>query len=105
MSGPSREIWRVGLHDLHCREDRCGPNGEWCDCPHHRGEVMPSPAPPELDALEKLAAVIAALSERITALDDHTLAIVGLQTGAINTLADNMRVLADRVAAMERGPR
>jgi hypothetical protein len=38
---PSLETWRMGLHALHCREDRCGPNGERCDCPCHHGEVMP----------------------------------------------------------------
>lgn len=32
-----------GLCALHCREDRCGPNGEMCDCPRHR---LPGGHPP-----------------------------------------------------------
>lgn len=28
------------LHQLHCREDRCGPTGEFCDCPCHSGVDM-----------------------------------------------------------------
>lgn len=35
-------IWADGLHDLHCREDRCGPEGEMCSCPCHRGMRFPA---------------------------------------------------------------
>jgi hypothetical protein len=38
--------WPAGLHEIHCREDRCGPHGEMCSCPCHRG--LPVPALPPL---------------------------------------------------------
>jgi hypothetical protein len=40
------EVWRNGLHQLHCREDRCVLG---CGCPCHRGEDLPT-----VDALERL---------------------------------------------------
>ena len=30
--------WPAGMHELHCREDRCVYG---CDCPCHRGEPVP----------------------------------------------------------------
>lgn len=33
------QTWKNGLHDLHCREDRCSLG---CDCPCHQGEDMSS---------------------------------------------------------------
>jgi hypothetical protein len=38
--------WTSGMHEAHCgprseRDDRCGPNGEMCGCPCHRGEPVP----------------------------------------------------------------
>jgi hypothetical protein len=30
--------WPAGLHEIHCREDRCVLG---CDCPCHRGEPVP----------------------------------------------------------------
>jgi hypothetical protein len=53
--------WGHGLHELHCgergeRDDRCGPNGELCDCPCHLGlpvAMAPRPvlSPLTLDAI------------------------------------------------------
>lgn len=37
------DTWRAGLHDLHCREDRCALG---CNCPCHRGEDMSVLLPP-----------------------------------------------------------
>lgn len=34
---PTPQDWANGLCELHCREDRCGPNGERCSCPGHHG--------------------------------------------------------------------
>jgi hypothetical protein len=38
--------WPPGLHEIHCgplseRDDRCGPRGERCGCPCHRGLPVP----------------------------------------------------------------
>ena len=44
------DAWTNGLCALHCREDRCGPNGERCDCPRHR-EPGGHPEPTTLDQL------------------------------------------------------
>jgi hypothetical protein len=38
MAMPDREAWLNGLHQLHCRGDRCVYG---CDCPCHRGEEVP----------------------------------------------------------------
>lgn len=32
--------WPAGLHEIHCRDDRCCYG---CNCPHHRGEPVPKP--------------------------------------------------------------
>jgi hypothetical protein len=42
---PPRD-WPAGMHEAHCgpqseRDDRCGPHGEMCGCPCHRGEPVP----------------------------------------------------------------
>jgi hypothetical protein len=62
---PGVEAWRGGLHRLHCREDRCGPHGERCDCPCHHppeydpgatvlAEDYPAPVPPLPDGGEAI---------------------------------------------------
>jgi hypothetical protein len=43
---PDDAHWPAGLHEAHCgprseRDDRCGPDGELCGCPCHRGEPVP----------------------------------------------------------------
>lgn len=36
---PGEREWPAGMHELHCRDDRCSLG---CDCPCHRGEPVPA---------------------------------------------------------------
>ena len=104
MTGPSPEAWRMGLHALHCREDRCGPNGELCPCPCHRGEVMPelSPADELLnDELVRILELIAVLTARVAELDRGAGSTIDRLATLCAELAHGQRVLSDRISMLE----
>lgn len=90
----SPDRWRLGLHALHCREDRCGPNGERCDCPCHRGEVFPDPVVSYDTGDQRLDEIFARL-------DDHDRRIAALVEAGKST-AEAIKAMMRLVELMQR---